>query len=134
MCQILQWTVILTVKNGRISRKRCARPSGSGIGGWFWLFPSKALSVDPERLVVRRHHIHPVSLQKAFKLASGKAGISKQASVQTLRHSFATHLLESGYDIRTIQQLLGHKSLQTTMVYTHVASTNVLGIRSPLDK
>jgi site-specific recombinase XerD len=72
--------------------------------------------------------------QKAFYDALRKAGIAKQASVHTLRHSFATHLLENGYDIRTIQELLGHQNLQTTMIYTRVASKNILGVRSPLDK
>jgi integron integrase len=116
---------------GALERKY---PNAGKEWGWFWLFPSKSLSVDPQRPIVRRHHVHPASLQKAFKLASGKAGISKQASVHTLRHSFATHLLENGYDIRTIQELLGHQNLQTTMIYTHVASKNVLGVKSPLDK
>lgn len=78
--------------------------------------------------------MHPASLQKAFKVAVGKAGIVKQASVHTLRHSFATHLLENGYDIRTIQELLGYQNLQMTMIYTHVATKNMLGVRSPLDK
>jgi site-specific recombinase XerD len=73
-------------------------------------------------------------LQRAFHNALGKAGIAKQASVHTLRHSFATHLLENGYDIRTIQELLGHANLQTTMIYTHIAAKNILGVRSPLDK
>lgn len=109
-------------------------PNAGKKWGWFWLFPSKSLSVDPRSPVVRRHHMHPASLQKAFKVAVGKAGITKQASVHTLRHSFATHLLENGYDIRTIQELLGHRNLQTTMIYTHVASKNILGVRSPLDK
>lgn len=77
--------------------------------------------------------MHPASLQKAFKVAITKAGVTEQASVHTLRHSFATHLLEKGYDIRTIQELLGHRNLQTTMIYTHVASKNILGVRSPLD-
>ncbi len=116
---------------GALERKY---PNAGKEWGWFWVFPSKSLSVDPRIPIVRRHHVHPASLQKAFKLASGKPGISKQASVHTLRHSFATHLLENGYDIRTIQQLLGHESLQTTMVYTHVASKNILGVRSPLDR
>lgn len=109
-------------------------PNAGKEWGWFWLFPSKSLSIDPRSKMVRRHHVHPAALQKAFKVAVGKAGITKQASVHTLRHSFATHLLESGYDIRTIQELLGHRNLQTTMIYTHVASKNVLGVRSPLDK
>jgi integrase len=116
---------------GALERKY---PNAGKEWGWFWLFPSKTLSVDPRGPVIRRHHIHPVSLQKAFKVAVGKAGIEKQASVHTLRHSFATHLLENGYDIRTIQELLGHQNLQTTMIYTHVAGTNFLGVRSPLDK
>ncbi len=102
--------------------------------GWFWLFPSQSLSVDPRTHVIRRHHMHPASLQKAFKSAVIQAGIEKQASVHTLRHSFATHLLENGYDIRTIQELLGHTNLQTTMIYTHVATKNILGVRSPLDR
>jgi integron integrase len=109
-------------------------PNAGKEWSWFWLFPSKSLSVDPRALAVRRHHMHPGSLQTAFKVALGKAGIAKPASVHTLRHSFATHLLENGYDIRTVQELLGHKNLQTTMIYTHVTTKNILGVRSPLDK
>jgi len=116
---------------GALERKY---PNAGKEWGWFWLFPSKSISVDPRSLIVRRHHVHPASLQKAFKTAVGEAGITKQASVHTLRHSFATHLLEKGYDIRTIQELLGHTNLQTTMIYTHVATKNILGVRSPLDK
>ncbi|MBN1255608.1 MAG: integron integrase [Deltaproteobacteria bacterium] len=108
-------------------------PKAGKEWGWFWLFPSKSLAVDPRNLIVRRHHVHPASIQKALKVALGKAGIAKQASVHTLRHSFATHLLEQGYDIRTIQELLGHQNLQTTMIYTHVANKNILGVKSPLD-
>ncbi|MEW6586318.1 MAG: tyrosine-type recombinase/integrase [Nitrospirota bacterium] len=96
--------------------------------------PRKSLSVDPITRVVRRHHVHPASVQKAFYDALGKSGVAKQASVHTLRHSFATHLLENGYDIRIIQELLGHANLQTTMIYTHVATKTILGVRSPLDK
>lgn len=109
-------------------------PKAGKEWGWFWVFPSKSLAVDPRTRIVRRHYMHPASLQKAFKTAASEAGIIKQASVHTLRHSFATHLLENGYDIRTIQELLGHRNLQTTMIYTHVATKNILGVRSPLDK
>ena len=100
---------------------------------WFWLFPSKSLSVDPLTLSTRRHHLYPLTFQKAFKEALRKTTVAKAASVHTLRHSFATHLLEKGTDIRTVQELLGHRNLQTTMIYTHVASRNILGVRSPLD-
>lgn len=100
---------------------------------WFWIFPSKSLSVDPRTHVVWRHHLHPAGLQKAFKAAVTDAGLTKPATVHTLRHRFATHLPENGYDIRTIQELLGHQHLQTTMIYTHVATKNILGVRSPLD-
>lgn len=109
-------------------------PNAGKEWGWFWLFPSRVVSIDPRTRIVRRHHTHPAALQRAFKNAVIKAGITKQASIHTLRHSFATHLLESGYDIRTIQELLGHNSIQTTMIYTHVATKNILGVRSPLDK
>jgi len=100
---------------------------------WFWVFPSRSLSVDPRSRLVRRHHVHYNTLQKYIKHAAEAAGIPKKVSVHTLRHSFATHLLEKGYDIRTIQELLGHVSVQTTMIYTHVASKNKLGVKSPLD-
>lgn len=100
---------------------------------WFWLFPSRSLSIDPVSGVTRRHHIHPQTLQNAFHDSLRQTAIPKAASIHTLRHSFATHLLEKGTDIRTVQELLGHRNLQTTMIYTHVASRNILGVRSPLD-
>jgi integron integrase len=109
-------------------------PTANKEWKWFWVFPSKSLSVDPRTNIARRHHAHPATLQKAFKNAVVKANITKQASIHTLRHSFATHLLENGYDIRTIQELLGHNNLQTTMIYTHVAGKNILGVKSPLDQ
>ena len=109
-------------------------PNAGKEWGWFWLFPSKSLSVDPRTNTVRRHHVHIATIQRAFKRALKEAGIEKPASVHSLRHSFATHLLEDGYDIRTVQELLGHKHIQTTMIYTHVARRNILGVKSPLDK
>lgn len=108
-------------------------PNAGNEWGWFWLFPPKSLSVDPRTHTVRRHHQHPASLQKAFKGALARSNVAKQASIHTLRHSFATHLLENGYDIRTVQELLGHRHVQTTMIYTHVATKNILGVKSPLD-
>ena len=109
-------------------------PNASKEWIWYWFFPSVALSIDPRSQVVRRHHVSESMLQKSVKKASQAAHIDKRVSVHTLRHSFATHLLEDGYDIRTIQQLLGHASVQTTMIYTHVAQKNRLGVKSPLDK
>ena len=100
---------------------------------WQWLFPSKTLSVDPRARQIRRHHIHPSYLQKQIKAAAVAAGFSKNVTVHVLRHSFATHVLEKGYDIRSIQELLGHVNVQTTMIYTHVARKNKLGVKSPLD-
>lgn len=115
---------------GALKRKY---PNASREWIWFWFFPSAARSVDPRTNVVRRHHRSSSALQKAIKQTAANVGIDKRVSVHTLRHSFATHLLESGQDIRTIQLLLGHASIQTTMIYTHVAQKNCMGVRSPLD-
>ncbi|MBU2457716.1 MAG: integron integrase [Proteobacteria bacterium] len=100
---------------------------------WFWVFPAESQSTDPQTGITRRHHLFPSNLQKKFKKAVSGAGLAKPATIHALRHSFATHLLQNGYDIRTIQDLLGHKDVKTTMIYTHVAGRNLLGVRSPLD-
>lgn len=108
-------------------------PAAARAWGWQWVFPSALRSVDPRSGVVRRHHLHPESVQKAVRLAARMAEMVKPVTPHVLRHSFATHLLQGGHDIRTVQELLGHKEVETTMIYTHVLNRGGHGVLSPLD-
>jgi integron integrase len=101
---------------------------------WQWVFPSAKWSADPRSGIVRRHHLHPESIQKAVRMAAQRAELPKRVTPHTLRHSFATHLLQAGHDIRTVQELLGHKNVETTMIYTHVLNRGGHGVPSPLDR
>lgn len=101
---------------------------------WQYIFPSIKRSVDPESGVIRRHHLYEKNFTRAIKKAADKIGLPKRVSSHTFRHCFATHLLENGYDIRTVQELLGHKDVKTTQIYTHVMQKGASAVKSPLDK
>jgi integron integrase len=130
------WQEDVAAGHGRVWLPGALRrkyPKAEQEWGWQWVFPSAELSIDPETKVKRRHHVTDAAVQSAIKLAAKQAGLVKPVTPHVLRHSFATHLLENKYDIRTVQELLGHKDVATTQIYTHVTSKPGIGVKSPLD-
>jgi len=115
---------------GALARKY---PKASTEFRWQWVFPARRTYVDLVTRELRRHHLHVTVVQRAVAEAMRSAGLMKRATCHTFRHSFATHLIEDGYDIRTVQELLGHTDVRTTMIYTHVLNRGGRGVRSPID-
>jgi integron integrase len=122
-----------TLERNYPNADREASPKENRDWIWQYVFPADRRSLDPLSRICRRHHLHESGVQKALKQAVRTAGIEKRVGCHTFRHSFATHLLQNGYDIRTVQELLGHKDVKTTMIYTHVLNRDGRGVRSPLD-
>jgi integron integrase len=108
-------------------------PRAATEWGWYYVFPARQRGRDPRDGAVKRHHLHETVVQRAVRAARAAAGVAKPVTPHVFRHAFATHLLEDGYDIRTVQELLGHASVETTMIYTHVLNRGGRGVRSPLD-